>query len=232
MADIASSFNSPDAFAQGVSTVVTSFIDSMAVLLPNFVAAIVIFIIGYVVATILSKVVKHVLEASNFEKFLSQHKMGSALGNVKISNFFVKVVKYYIILVFLQAAISKLELGTLTLFINMVLLYAPGFIGAAVLLVVSAMFGELMKEKIKEVEFKSRWVSLLARGTKFVVVFLGFVMALSTVGFNTAILKEAFITLLQALAYGFALAIGIAFGLGGQDEAKKVLSDVRTKINK
>ncbi len=232
MADIASSFDSTTAFTQAVTETVNSFINAMAQFLPNFVAALVIFIIGYIVAIILSKIVKGVLEAANFEKFLSENKMADALGNLKISHFFVKVVKYYITLVFLQAAVSKLELGTLTQFMSVVLLYAPAFIGAAVIVVVSAMFGELIKVKVKEVDSKSRWVLLLARASKFVVVFLGLVMGLSAVGFNTLILKDAFITMLQALAYGAALGIGIAFGFGGQDEAKSIIADVKKKINK
>jgi hypothetical protein len=58
------------------------------------------------------------------------------------------------------------------------------------------------------------------------------IVGLSTIGFNTQILKDTFLTILQAFAYGVALAIGIAFGLGGQQEAKGLLEDVRKKINK
>ncbi|MFH0971675.1 MAG: hypothetical protein V1835_03855 [Candidatus Micrarchaeota archaeon] len=232
MAEIATTFDSPDALAQGVTEVIRNFFGAMAQFIPNFIAALVIFLVGYLIAIVLSKIVKRVLEASNFEKFLADNKMADALGNVKISHFFVKVVKYYIILVFLQAAISKLELGTLTQFINMVLMYAPAVVGAAVIVVVSAMIGELAKAKVKEVDLKSKWVMLLGRISKFVIVFMGLVMGLSAVGFNTLILKEAFITLLQALAYGIALGIGIAFGFGGQDEAKAIINDVKKKINK
>src|SRR3989344_3745300 len=224
MADIAGSFSSPEAFMQGVTAVVWNFVGAMVAFIPNLIMAAIIFVIGYLIAVVLSNVLKKALIAVKFEKVIEEHKMDGALWGVKISPFFVKITKYYLILIFLQAAVSKLELGTLTEFTNLVLLYAPAYIGAAVLIVISALVGELVKEKIKEIDSKSRWVAFVGRAMKFVVVFFGLVMGLSAVGFRTALLENAFITVLQALAYGVALAIGIAFGLGGQEEAKAVIS--------
>ncbi len=230
--DIAGSFSSPEAFMQNVSGVLTDFVNTMIGFIPNFIAALLIFIVGYIVAVVLAGVFRHILAASKFEKFLERHKMDDALGNIKVSPIFVKIVKYYLILVFLQAAVSELRLGTLTEFLNVVLLYAPAFIGAALIYVISAMVGELIKEKIKEVDVKSKWINFVARATKFVIIFFGIVMALSAIGFDTAILEGAFITLLQAFAYGAALAIGISFGLGGQEDAKALIADVKKKISK
>jgi len=232
MADIVSAFDSPDALSNAVSEVVRNFISAMAQFIPNFIAALLIFLVGYMIALVISRVFKHALEGSNFEKFLGQNKMGDALGSFKVSNFLVKIVKYYIILVFFQASISKLELGTLTEFMSMVLIYAPVVVGAAIIFVVAALFGELVKVKVKDLDSKSRWVGVVARGAKFIVMFFGFVMGLQLVGINTGILKETFITMVQALAYGVALAVGIAFGFGGQDEAKSLLNDVKKKINR
>jgi hypothetical protein len=232
MADIAGSFSSPEAFMQGITDVVWNFVGMMINFIPNLIMAAIIFVIGYLIAIVLSNVLKKALEAVKFEKLLSQHKMEDALWGVKISPIFVRVFKFYILLIFLQAAVSKLQLGTLTEFINTVLLYAPAYVGAFVMLVIAAMVGELVKETIKGVDGKSRWVVFIARGMKFVVVFFGLVMGLSAVGFRTSLLENTFITILQAFAYGIALAIGIAFGLGGQEEAKAIISDVKKKVNK
>ncbi|MFH1258139.1 MAG: hypothetical protein ABIG96_03680 [Candidatus Micrarchaeota archaeon] len=232
MADIASAFDSPDALSGAVSDVVRNFISAMSEFVPNFIAALLIFLVGYVIALVISRIFKRALEGSNFEKFLTQNKMADALGTFKVSNFLVKIVKYYIVLVFFQASISKLQLGTLTEFMSMLLIYAPVVVGAAIIFVVAALFGELVKAKVKELDMKSRWVGIVAKGAKFVVMFFGLVMGLQLVGVNTGILKETFITMVQALAYGVAIAVGIAFGFGGQDEAKSLINDVRKKINK
>ncbi|MFH1750507.1 MAG: hypothetical protein ABH863_02415 [Candidatus Micrarchaeota archaeon] len=232
MADIASSFSSPEAFVQGVSAVVWNFVGVMVQFIPNLIVAAIIFVVGYLIAVVLSNILKKALVAVKFEKVLEEHGVEDALGSIKASPLFVKIFKYYVILIFLQAAVAKLDLGTMTQFINMVLLYAPAFIGAAIILVVAALIGELIKEKIKEVDAKSRHINMIARFSKFVVVFFGLVMGLSAVGFDTSILKDSFVAVLQAIAYGVALAIGIAFGLGGQDEAKSLLTDFRKKVGK
>lgn len=232
MADIASTFSSPESFVQGITDSVWNFVAAMINFIPNLIVAAIIFVIGYLMAVVISNILKKALDAIKFEKLLEEHGIEDALWGVKVSPFFVKITKYYLILIFLQAAVSKLELGTLTEFINMVLLYAPAYVGAAVIIVISALVGELVKEKVQDLDSKSKYVLMTGRAMKFIVVFFGLVMGLSAVGFRTTVLENAFITVLQAFAYGVALAVGIAFGLGGQDEAKSILSDLRKKVNK
>ena len=195
--------------------------------IPKLLVAILIFVAGWVIASVFSWVVEKVLHYIELEKFLKTHKLEDSLGRVKISNLLVKLSKYYILLIFLQAAIALLNLGTITNFINSVLLYVPVVIGALLLVATAAVLGELLREKIIEIEEKSKTVRWLADVTKAIIVFMGIMVGLTTMGFNTEIVTKSFLEILQGAVYGIALAFGIAFGLGGQDDAKDIVKKVR-----
>ena len=96
---------------------------------------------------------------------------------------------------------------------------------------VPLLLGELAKEKIVALEPKSRLTNYVAKITKLAIVLLGLIVGLSTMGFDVSIVTLTFITLVQGLIYGIALALGIAFGLGGQETAKDLLKKGREKFN-
>ncbi len=216
-------------FDSAIKSSVEKIVMDTVVFLPRLLIAILIFVAGWVIASVFSWVVDRVLYHLGFEKFMKKNKLEDSLGSVKLSVLLVKLSKYYIMLVFLQASVAMLTLGTITDFITSVLFYAPIFIGALLIVAAAAVLGELLKEKVVEIQPKSRTLKWLADVLKIVVVFMGIVVGLSTMGFNTAIVTNSFIAILQGIVYGIALAFGLAFGLGGQDDAKDIIKNVRKK---
>ncbi len=216
-----------DAIANSVQTIASNVVT----MIPSFIAAFLIFLIGWFVARVLSHIVSKFLDFVKLEKYLSQHHIANALGGIRVSTVISAVVKYYVMLIFLQSAVALISLGTLSQFMLYVLFAAPVFIGAVLLVVVAAVFGELVKVKVVETAPKASFLKFVGTGAKFLVVFFALVVALSTVGFNTSIITLSFVTLLQGVAYGVALAVGIAFGFGGQEDAKSTIKEVRKRFN-
>ena len=206
------------------SAAVENTATNVATVLPGLLAAIIVFVLGWVVAVIISRIFAGFLKAVRLEALLKEHKIEDSLGTVKISNVLVKILKYYIILIVLQQAIRLVELGTISVFLSSVLIYAPVFIGALLIALLAFILGEYMKQVIIELGPKSPVVRLVGRSTKLVIVFVGLTMALATAGFDTSIIANAFLIVLGALVFGLALATGIAFGLGGQKDAQEVVS--------
>ncbi|MBD3210226.1 hypothetical protein GF318_02490 [Candidatus Micrarchaeota archaeon] len=204
-----------------VAMAVDNTVSSTAEVLPGLLAAIGIFIVGWVVAVLVSKLFSRMLKAVRLESYLKEHKVEDAMGTVKISDVLVKILKYYIILVFLQASVHYIQLATIANFLTDVLIYAPALIGAFLVVLLSVLLGEYVKEMIKELS-KSPLVHLTARITKLVIVYVGVVMALSTMGIDTELPSGVFMTIVQAAAFGLALAFAIAFGLGAQEDAKEI----------
>ena len=204
--------------------------DSAVLLLPGLIAAILVFVLGWVVAFLVSRLFSWLMKAIRFEEFLKQHKVEDSLGTVKVSDVLTKIIKYYVLLIFLQAAVSLVALGTITTYLGAVLLYAPVLIAAVMIVLLAVIFGEYLKEAILELDKKSSMVKMVARGTKLVIIYVGLTMALATAGFNTLLITGIFMTVLQAAVFGIALAIGIAFGLGGQEDARDVIKSTRKNL--
>lgn len=220
-----------NAFRTAIDNSANTLYDNVVAVIPELLGAIIILFVGWVAAKIISHITHKLLEYVRFEKMLAKYGVDDTLGSIKLQPVIVKLVKYYVLLIFLQAAVSLLHLGTLTSFLNMVVGYAPIFVGAIFIVILSAMVGEVAKEKILSVGPKSNLAKFFSQFTKAVVIFLGLVMALSTMGFDTTIITASFLTILQGLVYGVALAIGIAFGFGGQDDAKQAIKAARQKFN-
>ena len=197
----------------------------------RLVLAIIIVVVGWAVGTFLAGIVKKVFEKIGFEQFLKSHKVQDALGSTKIENILVQLVKYYVIILFLADALRFVQLGTVGTLMFELVNFAPIALGGAIVVLVSAVFGELAKEKILEMSAKSWLMTAVAKVTKILVIYIGIVVALGTMGFQVTILEQTFLTLLQAVTYGVALAFAISFGLGGQEDAKDMIKKTRKKFN-
>ncbi len=209
----------------------TQFALTVAYAIPTIIVAVLIAVLGWIVGILLSKALGKLLEVLKFEEFLAKHKVQDALGKVKVSNVIVQAFKYYIILIFLQASLMLVALGPVSEFLTRVLDYAPKVFGAVLVLIAAAIFGDLVREKVLEVDRKEKYMRAIAQTLKYVLIFIGAVVGLETMGFNTQILSATFITILQAIGMGVALAFGLAFGLGGQDAAKSWIASARKKAH-
>ncbi|MBI5223209.1 hypothetical protein HY990_02190 [Candidatus Micrarchaeota archaeon] len=212
-----------DPVAAAAQTVVTQVV----ALLPGFIAAILVLVLGWVVSILVSRLFARLFKLIKFEEFLKQNKIDDALGTVKLSEVLTKIIKYYVLLIFVQAAVSFVELGTLSLYLSTLLLYVPVLIGGLLVALASVLLGEYVKESITELNNKSDSVKLVARGVKLMIVCVGVTMGLATTGFNTTLITGIFLTLIQAMAFGVALAFAIAFGFGGQEDAKDLIKTTR-----
>jgi len=221
--------NTTTILTETVTQAVNNTVTNAAQILPGLLAAIVIFVLGWVVAVIISRLFSGMLKAIKLEGYLKEHKIEDALGSVKISDVLVKILKYYIILIFLQAAVQFIMLGTITVFLTWVLTYAPVLIGAMLVILLAVLLGEYVKEIIIELS-TSPMVRFIARATKLVIIYVGVTMALATAGFDTMLISTIFLTVLQAMVFGIALAVGIAFGLGAQDDAKDLTKKWRKHL--
>ena len=204
--------------------------DSAVALLPGLIAAVLVVVIGWLVAFLVGWIFSALMKAIRFESFLKSHKVEDALGTVRISDVLTKIVKYYVFLIFLQAAVSFLALGTITAYLTTVLIYAPALIAAAMVLLLAVLLGEYLKEAIFDLDKKSANVKLAGRGAKLAIIYVGATMALATAGFDTVLITGIFMTVVQAAAFGLALALGIAFGLGGQNDARDVIQGARRSL--
>ena len=200
--------------------------------LPNLIVALIVFIIGWVIAAALGRVVTQIIRAlkidSLFEKLGLRRPVERAGLRLDIGHFIGQLVKWFLILVFLMAATDILGLTQVTDFLQVVLFYIPSIIVAVIILLLGVMLAEFTQRLIRASVDAAGLMSagFLATLAKWAIFIFALFAALDQLGVaNTFI-----ITVLQGLVAMLAIAGGLAFGLGGQNAAKDFISRVRDEM--
>ena len=200
---------------------------------PLLLSAVIVFIIGWIVAVALGKLVEQIIRALRVDTFLAKLDFERALekAGMKLNTgaFVGGLVRWFLIIVALLAAANILQLNQVTEFLTAVLLYLPNVVVAALIFVIAALVAE-NAERIARGSVEAvgvRGSALVAVVTRWSVWVFAIVAALQQLGIAVALLQ----TVVTGLVAMLALALGLAFGLGGKDAAgaivEKMLRDIR-----
>ncbi len=195
--------------------------------LPMLVFAVVIIIIGWIVGVIVGRFVNQVIRTLRVDAALRNagfedvvHRAGYKLNT---GAFVGALFKWFVIVVFLLAALEILGLTQVTLFLDqIVLFYLPQVIVSVLILLAGAVIGQVVQNLVagsaRAAGFTSAgFIGALARWTIWIIAVLA---ALTQLGIAAAILQ----TLFMGVGVALSLAFGLAFGLGGQDTAARFLN--------
>lgn len=192
--------------------------------LPALLGAIVILVMGWIVATLLAKLIERGLAAVGFERAVEQSGVGDFIRKsgtrLTTSGLVALLIKYFIFLIFLQAAANVLGIPQLTEVLNRIVLYIPNLIVALAIVVIGALLAKvlagLVRGSVSELGVGNP--GLLGTLTQYVVIGFAVIAALD----QLAIAPTLVSTLLIGLIGAVALALGLAFGLGGRDVAREI----------
>jgi len=224
--------NSVQTWGEAITISLLNLWERFVAFLPALVGAILVFVAGWIVAVALGKAVEQIVKVIRIddvvEKAGTKARMRKAGVELNIAKFFGGIVKWFLILVFLMAATDILQLVQVTSFLNSIVLYIPNVIVAAVILAIAFLVGNFAYAVIKGSTKIAGIVSatLLATVAKWAIVIFGFLAALIQLGVATSLINTLFIGVVAMLA----LAGGLAFGLGGKDEAALILKKLRREI--
>jgi len=202
--------------------------------LPRLAFAILVLIIGLIVASFLGKLVTRIVKKLKVDKALATIGLSSKLREANIhftiSGLLGWVVKWFIIVAVLLTISGMLELTTVSVFLTEVLLYVPNVIVAIVILTIGLIVGNFISELVEKSIATSDFVSpasarALRAVAKWVIVFFAVMAALTQLNIGTQLIQILFTGIIMM----FSLAGGIAFGLGGKERAREVLDNVLNK---
>jgi len=196
--------------------------NSFVEILPGIVAAVIILIVGYLIAYIIGHAIKLVLQKIGLDTRLAKAKLSKAIGYTHMSSVLGEIIKWYIFIIFLQAAVSVLNLGTLSVILNEFAFWLPNVIAAVIVVLFGLLFAHYVSLKLEE-HTKMRGLKVMSRALKAVIMFIVLVVALGQIGIDVSILENGFLLVIA----GFALALGLAFGLGSKKEAGEAIRRIR-----
>jgi len=203
---------------QGVWYGVISFV-------PNLVIALIIFAIGWVLAALVAKLVESLFKALKVDAALKSAGLEDVVKraghNLNSGMFVGALVKWFIIVVFLMASFDVLGLNQVNLFLQQVVNYLPQVIVAVLILMVAVVIANAMQRIVvasaKAADIRS--AEFLGKVTKWAIWIFALLTALFNLGVATGLIQ----TVVTAVFAGAALAIGLAFGLGGKEAAQRII---------
>lgn len=202
--------------------------------LPSLIGAILVIVIGWIIAVAIGKLVTEILKRIWLDKAVKRAKISEIFEKAgvpfDVSKGIGFLVKWFLIIVAILAAADILELDQVTDFLNRVLLYIPNVVIAVVILLLGALFGTFVARVIEGAVKAARLTTghFLAGIAKWAIIIFAILAALVQLGIAASLLQILFTGFVAMLA----IAGGLAFGLGGREKAARIIENIEKDLQK
>ncbi|MCK5460260.1 hypothetical protein KAI52_04040 [Candidatus Parcubacteria bacterium] len=194
--------------------------------IPNLFGAVIIFVIGLMVAISLEMLAIRILKKMKIEKASEEIGLTDFLerGDIKmnIPRLVGGAVKWFIIIASLMAVADILNLPQITGFLNSIIAYIPNIIAAVVIMAISIIVANFLSRIVSKGTKTTKVAhnKMLANLSKWAVLIFGLMAALVQLGVASSLITILFTGVVASLS----LALGLAFGLGGTEKAMEILN--------
>ena len=200
---------------------------------PKLIVAIIFFIIGWILGSLVAKAFEHVINALKVDKLFASIGMDDffrkAGMNLNTGYFIGQVVKWFVIIVFLLPSLNLVGLDYISFFLkDDVLGFLPRVIVAAFILIIATIVAEALSKAVNSSARAMNLHSANMLGTvaKYDVWIFAFIIALGQLGVAPAYMQILFAGIIGMLAIAGALA----FGLGAKDAAGRFVAKIGEDI--
>lgn len=197
--------------------------------IPNLVGAILVLVIGVFVASILGHALRVLLEKTKMDSVLRKAKLTKAVGHTNVPSLLGELLKWFVIIIFLEQSVSLVNLGSLSALLNAFVLWLPQLLIAVIVFLLGLAGAHFAEYKVLE-HTNLRGMRASAKVLKWVIVIVVSLVSLRQIGVDVGILENTFLVAVAALGAGVALALGIGLGLGLKKEAENVIKDVKKNL--
>lgn len=220
-----------------VTNIVTNALNQLGSYLPQFLAGLVLLLIGLAVAAILKEVVIRFLTFLRFEEWLggvtdwfNQIKTEKEIRGKVWPKLLAELVRWTVVILFLVPAAEVWGLPRVTEILNSFLLYVPNVFVAIVIAFVGIVIANLVSQIVHSASRSLGGTSsnLLSTTARYALFFFTTLIVLNQLGVAADLVRILFTGIVAMIA----IAGGLAFGLGGQESAKKVLGDLQKRLEK
>ncbi len=200
---------------------------------PKLVVAIVIVLLGWGIGVLFGRVVSQIIRVLKIDEALKRAGVEDFLnkGGIGLDSgmFLGGLVRWFVIVVFLIGAFEVLNLSQVTVFLRDILNYLPQVIVAVLILIAAGLVSDAMKKIVLSSAMSAGISSagFLSTVTGWVIWVFAVLVALSQLGIAVGFIQTIFTGLVVALSLG----LGLAFGLGGQEAASRVIDRVSKEVS-
>lgn len=211
-------------------TLAGSFRDAFSMVvsaIPRILGFIIIVAIGWFVSTLLARAVVGLLRAIRFDELMQRSgladfvaKMGTGIDSASLV---AGIVKWIVRLVVLLVAFDALGLPAVSDVMRQLLLWLPDLVVAIFVLFIGGIAARALGNIVRGATAESGFANpeTLANVSRTAVWAFAIVVAINQLGIATNLINTMFTGFVGALA----IALGLAFGLGGRDLAARTLEN-------
>ncbi len=220
-----------DIFTVSLQSLVQGFMGFV----PALLGAIVVFIVGWILADWIGRLITQLIDAVKLDKLLASAGFDEAMNRagyrLHVGAFIGGIVKWLIILLFLVTALKIVGLTQVSMFLGDTLMpYLQNVIIAVLILIVATVVADVLAKFVTASARAANVASASFVGhvTRYAVWIFALLIVLEKLGIVAYFGQIFFGAIMFALALGF----GLAFGLGGKDAAARALDRWNSKMDK
>jgi hypothetical protein len=194
---------------------------------PRIIGFLLILIIGWFVASLIAKAIASLPRAVHFNDLATRAGITDFVKKMGVqsdaSEVVAAVAKWFVRLIVLVVAFDALGVPALSNVLQQLLMWLPNLVVAVVVLVIAGLAAKALAALVRGATSKGGFGNpdLLAKIASVAVWAFATVIAVNQLGIAQRLVN----TLFTAVVGGLALALGLAFGLGGKDAAGQLVND-------
>jgi hypothetical protein len=200
-------------------------VQKLVAFLPNLLTGIVVFAIGLVLAWLVKALVIRIIKLVKLDAAFARSGLTEALQKMAVRDTPAKLVGrmfYWLVaFIFFILALKVMKVPVIDQLLEKLLLYLPNVFVALIILTIGWLLGNFLGRAalIASVNSGVKLSSQLSKGVKGLIMVFALVMAFEQLGIGRNTMVAAF-----TIAFGgIVLALALAFGLGGKDQARSFL---------
>lgn len=212
----------------------SNVLDRIVNFLPEILGAVIVLVLGWLLALLLEKLLNRVFKIVGLQKLFEIVKIEEIVKKAKFKldtcEIISALVKWIILIIAFLAAAEVLGLNQVADFFAVILGYVPNVIAAIAIILIGATLAHFLSDVVRGSTEAGglAYASLLSKLTSWSIWVFTVLAALVQLGIAHDLIR----TLFTGFVALVALAGGLAFGLGGQDAAKRLLTRVEADLKK
>lgn len=195
--------------------------------IPKILGFLVVVIIGWIVASLIAGAIAAVLRRIRFNDLAVQSGFSGFVANTGMqtdaAGAIALTAKWFVRLIALVVAFDALGLPAVSDVLRQLLLWIPNLVVGIVVLVIGGLAANALANLVRGATAQGGLGSPdhLATIAKVAVWGFAIVVAVNQIGIAQTLVNSLFIAIVGAAA----IALGLAFGLGGRETAAKIVQD-------
>src|SRR5215210_5156335 len=187
--------------------------------IPQLIGALIILIIGYIIAKALQAIVGRVLEGIGFDRWMERGGIKQFFDRADTEptphSILGRLVFWFVFIIAITMAADALGIPQVSAVLGQLIAYIPSIIAAILILILAALLANFLAGIVRG----ATGSDLLGSIAQYAIIVYAVFAALTQLGVAVELTAPTFLIVLGAVA----LAAAIAFGLGSREVAQDII---------